>query len=278
MKKWFIWCVIVGFALMVAVGVAIKGDEKSVMPNTVQHTQPPTTTPPPASTTTPTPTTTTPPTSTTTLPRISDLFPDYEIEGKLKYAYGDLPKGYVGMVRCAKHLTFYYIYKEDGSIAKVPWDSLVLREVTNTTLPVACQSEIERAVKERGWQSETPYLLWTSLARLETYLFHFEGGKWTLVRRMKCSAGNLEHPTPADVYFVEQKIPYFGKEGAYRCMYATGFYGNYMYHSVLYDDKGEQIIDGRLGERISNGCIRLSTADSRFLYEEIPHRTAVYVQ
>ena len=41
---------------------------------------------------------------------------------------------------------------------------------------------------------------------------------------------------------------------------------------------GGEIIDGRLGMRISHGCVRLRFEDSRWLYESIPIGTTVFIR
>ena len=51
-----------------------------------------------------------------------------------------------------------------------------------------------------------------------------------------------------------------------------------MLHSVLFSWGGEDIIDGRMGMRISHGCVRLRYEDSRRLYEEIPIGTTVFIR
>jgi lipoprotein-anchoring transpeptidase ErfK/SrfK len=51
-----------------------------------------------------------------------------------------------------------------------------------------------------------------------------------------------------------------------------------MFHSVLFDWAGNEIIDGRLGTRASHGCIRLRFEDSKWLYETVPIGTTVFIQ
>ena len=68
-----------------------------------------------------------------------------------------------------------------------------------------------------------------------------------------------------------------GKKDRYLCRHALCFHGAYMYHSVLFDPTGSAAIDGRLGARISHGCIRLSAEDAAYLYANVPTHTAVYI-
>jgi lipoprotein-anchoring transpeptidase ErfK/SrfK len=45
---------------------------------------------------------------------------------------------------------------------------------------------------------------------------------------------------------------------------------------VIYDEDG-QVIDGRLGEATSHGCVRLSLEDAKYIYEIIPARTGIKI-
>ena len=46
-------------------------------------------------------------------------------------------------------------------------------------------------------------------------------------------------------------------EKGYKCWYYTQFKGNYLFHSIIYNLDGS-IRDGRLGMKLSDGCIRLA--------------------
>ncbi|WP_443110699.1 L,D-transpeptidase [Caloramator sp. mosi_1] len=39
-----------------------------------------------------------------------------------------------------------------------------------------------------------------------------------------------------------------------------------------------QIVDNILGKPSSNGCVRLSAEDARWMYENIPAKTTVYIK
>ena len=68
-------------------------------------------------------------------------------------------------------------------------------------------------------------------------------------------------------YFIEVtnigiKGLYFGVEKGYKCWYYTQFKGNYLFHSIIYNLDGS-IRDGRLGMKLSDGCIRLAKVKDR---------------
>ncbi|SFA96169.1 L,D-transpeptidase catalytic domain [Clostridium frigidicarnis] len=69
---------------------------------------------------------------------------------------------------------------------------------------------------------------------------------------------------------------YFGVNKGYKCFYYTQFKGNYLFHSILYNLDGS-IRDGRLGMSISDGCIRLAKENAKWIYDNIPIETKVYI-
>ena len=69
---------------------------------------------------------------------------------------------------------------------------------------------------------------------------------------------------------------YFGVNKGYKCKYYTQFYGNYLFHSIIYNLNGS-IRDGRLGMELSDGCIRLSLNNAKWIYDNIPKNTFVHI-
>lgn len=245
-----------------------SGSTSSEVTSTTEpSTTPPSTTTPPA---------TTPP--TTPPPSLYDLFPTYQVYGTLTQASQNYPAGKTFAIKNGKHETFYYAYDDNQTIIKLPWDSVSVLSPPKKSLPKVNKATIEKAANEWGFESKTPFLVWTNLYRLETYVFARQGGRWSLTHRMDCASGDTAHPTPLGRYEVEGKYATIGKAGEYVCKYATGFYGNYLFHSVIYDALGKNITDPRLSAHISKGCIRLSPANAKWLYDNLPLGTAVYIQ
>lgn len=83
-------------------------------------------------------------------------------------------------------------------------------------------------------------------------------------------------PTITGIFYIAGRKPYFGTDKC-RVKYATRITGAYYYHSILYDSKGVRVIDGRLGQALSHGCIRLDTANAKWIYENIPDGTTVFI-
>ena len=146
-------------------------------------------------------------------------------------------------------------------------------------LPEASDREIADAAARLAPTVRGRYLLWTDLCRLRTYVLRREtGGSWEVIKRLPCSAGDASHPTPSGLFEIGVHRESFGRPDRYIALYAMQIVGDYLYHSVLLSPDGSGTVDGRLGERVSHGCIRHSVEDSRWLYETIPDGTAVLIR
>lgn len=206
-----------------------------------------------------------------------ELFPAYILRGRLLCDTENHPKGTMVQVLEGQSDCYYLVESRDGDRMVVAWEAIALTEPPRRVLSEVSAEDIERTARERGYTSDTDWLLWTSLYRTETYLFRRLEGAWRLERRMACSVGDKAHPTPRGRFAVTNKLTCIGKPGRYLCRHALCFRGAYMYHSVPLVPSGDAVLDGRLGMRLSKGCIRLSPEEAEALYSEIPCGTAVYL-
>ena len=210
-------------------------------------------------------------------PQAEDPFPDYVMRGRLRHDTETVARNTVVRILEGESDRYYLIKSEQGDRMVVGWDELTILPPPARVLPPVSAEQIVAAVVERGYESATDRLLWTNLYRTETYLLCREGNGWRLERRMACSVGDGAHPTPTGRFSVGCRLTAIGKKDRYLCRHALCFHGAYMYHSVLFDPTGSAAIDGRLGARISHGCIRLSAEDAAYLYANVPTHTAVYI-
>lgn len=125
--------------------------------------------------------------------------------------------------------------------------------------------------------SETNSLITVSLKSKEVNIFAYSNKRWNLINVFKCSIGAEDTPTVTGNFKIGYKGYSFGQEKGYVCKYYTQFYGNYLFHSILYDLNGN-ILDDRLGQEISHGCIRLEIQNAKYIYDNIPAGTSVYVR
>jgi lipoprotein-anchoring transpeptidase ErfK/SrfK len=110
------------------------------------------------------------------------------------------------------------------------------------------------------------------------YVYVYYGS--SLIRVMKCSTGTDNAPTPIGSFYTSTKgTSFFSSkynEGGY---YWTSFLGNYLFHSIPFDQSGRiiQNEERKLGQRASHGCIRLSIKDARWFFNKIPTHTLVRI-
>ncbi len=128
------------------------------------------------------------------------------------------------------------------------------------------------------YDSSTKWLIMTNVTTHMVGVFYRNGSYWDLRREFHSSTGAPESPTVEGEFSVQSKMQYFGTS-SYRCWYATQFYGNYLFHSVLYNVESEPrtVQDGRLDMAISHGCVRMQLEDAKWIYDNIPSKTKVVV-
>ena len=126
--------------------------------------------------------------------------------------------------------------------------------------------------------SSTNWLILVDTKRCKVGIFWGSKGNWQLQRMMDCAPGKASTPTKKGRFTVGSTGYYFDS-GAARCFYFTQFSGNYLFHSVLYyqNPKPTSIMDGRVGMGLSHGCVRLKLENAKWIYNNIPRGTKVYI-
>ncbi len=147
--------------------------------------------------------------------------------------------------------------------------------VTNGKVGVAVSSTMNK--KAQSQSSSTKWLIVIDTSACRLGVFQGSKGNWTAVKYWKCSPGRPTTPTKKGKFTVQSKGKYFNGTD-YTCWYYTQFYGNYLIHSVLYY-KGSmtKIRAGRLGEQLSHGCVRLAIENAKWIYDNIPRGSRVYI-
>ncbi len=133
---------------------------------------------------------------------------------------------------------------------------------------------LDRAIQlANGQWSNTGYLITVDLSAHRTVVFQGQQGNWQAIKNMVCSTGSPFTPTVLGEFVVGIRGYSFGH--GYTCYYYTQFYGDYLFHSVLYQEGTWNILDGTLGAAVSQGCVRLDVNDAKWIYDAIPRRTKV---
>ena len=131
-------------------------------------------------------------------------------------------------------------------------------------------------VNSNNFSSETNYFIWVELKTFKVNIFKGSINKWTLVHSYLCTIGKKSTPTPKGTYTIGIKGLYFGVNKGYKCWYYTQFKANYLFHSIIYNLDGS-IRDGRLGMALSDGCIRLTKENAKWIWDNIPKGTKVVI-
>ena len=130
--------------------------------------------------------------------------------------------------------------------------------------------------KAQSFSSSTKWLILVDTTANKVGIYYGSKGNWTEKKYWSCTTGAASTPTVKGSFTVKSKGLAFGS--GYTCWYYTQFYGNYLFHSVLYNPGSKTSIqDGRLGINASHGCVRLSLANAKWIYDNIPSGTKVYI-
>lgn len=151
----------------------------------------------------------------------------------------------------------YYWFNEDGSLGSIDcawWDMLQWAQ---------------------SYYSSTSWLMLTDASGCRTAIYYGHHGAWRPVKEWICSPGAPATPTVTGEFTVTGKGYSFGN--GFTCYYYTQFYGDYLYHSVLYYQNSFRVMDGRLGMHLSHGCVRLDIDNAKWIYDNIPYGTKVVI-
>ena len=130
--------------------------------------------------------------------------------------------------------------------------------------------------KAQSISSNTNWLILVDTKANKVAVYSGSKGNWTEKKYWSCTSGAAGTPTVKGYFTVQSKGLSFGS--GYTCWYYTQFYGNYLFHSILYNPGSQTSVqDGRLGINASHGCVRLSLANAKWIYDNIPRGTKVYV-
>lgn len=158
-----------------------------------------------------------------------------------------------------------------------------LQEVSSSQVTASATSPINNIsvsnINKLYLSSTTNYLIYVDLNKQKTYIYEGSMNNWNVVKEFSCSSGLSGSDTPTGVYTIDQRGDWFFstkyQQGA---KYWVQFSGNYLFHSLPFNEDKSQILDYTLGTPSSHGCIRLSVSDSKWLYENIPEHTKVIIK
>lgn len=131
--------------------------------------------------------------------------------------------------------------------------------------------------KRMSLSSATDYMIIVDTSINATCIYKKHEGKWAVYKYFRCTTGAPNTPTVKGEYTVGIKGVSFSGAN-YTCWYYTQISGNYLFHSVLYQrDSLTSFVDARIGMNLSHGCVRLPIEKSKWIYDNIPTSTKVFI-
>ena len=123
--------------------------------------------------------------------------------------------------------------------------------------------------------SKTDYLVWVDKSDYTVNVYLGENKNWRLIESFPCAIGAPGTPT------IEGRFEYYQQQerwqySGYYCGPIMRFKGGYALHSVLINNNGT-FRDGRVGVRISHGCVRMLPDDIKWMVSYVPLYTRILV-
>ena len=105
-----------------------------------------------------------------------------------------------------------------------------------------------------------------------------KGKKYTPHKAFICSTGAA---TPIGTFHLQEQLRWHLLNGGHYGQYCSRIYRGFLFHSVWYhrlDKRTQSYVEyNRLGTKASQGCVRLTVADAKWIYENCPSGTKVVI-
>lgn len=167
-----------------------------------------------------------------------------------------------------------------NNLYQIPTKDDMYKPATQSLLTandVASESIYESKVNCVESTSNTDNYILVNLSQQRVYIFYGTNHNWKLINTFSCGSGKAETPTVTGHFRVGVKGLYFKSGTSVYCKYFSQISGNYLFHSILYDKNGN-VIDGNLGVVESHGCIRLGLENAKYIYDNVPIGSTVWIK
>lgn len=175
---------------------------------------------------------------------------------------------------------WYYFYYENDSHGGVYGAMARATSIDGWQLQtdgsMLTDKQAEMSQMAQAYNSNTNYLILVDRAACKVAVYAGRFGAWNNIMYWDCAPGKSSTPTVSGTFTVQGKGYYFDS-GSARCYWYTQFYGNYLFHSVLYSKYNGSLMDGRVGIPLSHGCVRLQIDNAKWIYDNIPRGTKVVI-
>lgn len=161
----------------------------------------------------------------------------------------------------------------------VPSECAIPRYSTSSTKDAYYKAVLLSKIDQKA--SGTKYAISVNTEFNRVGVFKGSAGNWTMVQYWKCSTGaSTERYATSHATFTTtgKRGLSFGESEGHSCWYWTQIYSSVRFHSVLFVPGSKSaLIDGTLGERRSNGCIRLPIDAAKWIYSNVKKGTVVVI-
>ena len=145
-------------------------------------------------------------------------------------------------------------------------------------------SGVKRACSKTMWnkvkkaKSGTKYLIAVDCTQNRVCVYQGKKNKWNLKYYWKCATGKKKTPTIKGTFKVSGKVSHFGESKGYSVWYATKIKYEYYFHSILYQPYSKtNVKNGKLGDNLSHGCIRLEMNNAKWIYKNCKKKTKIII-
>lgn len=109
-------------------------------------------------------------------------------------------------------------------------------------------------------------------------VYKMKGGKYKAYKAFVCSAG---YATPTGTFRLGEKMRWHTLDGPSYGQYCSRIVNGILFHSVWYYQPNQAtqsyVQYNRLGTTASHGCVRLTTADCKWIYDNVPSGSKVVI-
>ena len=199
---------------------------------------------------------------------------------ELKESYSEHIVPQINMEDIENEFEDDFIDKEDEEMQVVSIEDVEQEEKKNEKTT----KQTEEGSNSKNTGNTAYFIKVNKLANVVTIYGKDGNGEYTVpIKAMTCSTGTY---TPAVSKYPNTKYKITGYksrwgrlQGNVYGQYATQIVGNILFHSVPYTEKNNSSLEyweyDKLGTTASAGCIRLTVADAKWIYENISKGTTV---
>lgn len=126
----------------------------------------------------------------------------------------------------------------------------------------------ENYVNEGNYSSPTKWLIWVNIYSQRVFVYKGSKGKWKLVKDWQCGTGTPKTPTSSGMNKkLHKKQKHYSKHKWWNMFSGT---------MAIHGSNGAKE-EAKLGKLISNGCVRVTNDQAKWIYDEVDKGTRVLI-